>query len=135
LNERTLLGYFEGKVDASRLAADLKGSRNATGEVSRYSISDMDEEFKVRAFHLEKLCDSFLAGDLSAEDLRIIGFALVASENFVWDEEDEEVVSCVANEWAVPEINYPIDDENVRRWKSLLAMPGGAAEFSRHLTR
>jgi hypothetical protein len=44
--------------------------------------------------------------------------ALVASESFVW--EDEDIVGDVIHDWSCPEVNYPLTIDNVERFKRWL---------------
>jgi hypothetical protein len=67
---------------------------------------------------LVSLCDAVLSRKLPALELSTIGFALEASERFVWDGED--LIGWIIDDWACPEINYPLTLENVQRFKSWL---------------
>ena len=64
-----------------------------------------------------KLCDAVLAGELPAEALRTIGFALQASDKFYWDGDEDEVLASVIADWSCPEVNYPLTLENVARFR------------------
>lgn len=122
MDESVLRSYFLGKVGIMALRASLAGSLEKGVSVNRFHVSDMDEEFEVEPVHLAKICDAYLGGELLAEDLQAIGFCLISSESFLWDGEDldGEKVTTVANDWATPEINYPINTENVERWRRYL---------------
>ena len=54
---------------------------------------DMDGEFHVTAPSLVRLCDVVLDGQPGAEALHSIGFALMASDTFCWDADEDEVLS------------------------------------------
>jgi hypothetical protein len=121
MKEQTLRDFFLGSVSSETLAADV-GGPEVGNQLTRYPISDMDEQFPVEPGHLVRVCDAFLEGELSGEQLRTIGFSLIASDNFEWDGDTTagERVTAVANDWATPEINFPITSENVRRWRRYL---------------
>jgi hypothetical protein len=101
MREQILRQFFEGKTSAVELARDVSGStRQSTPTVSITSVEDMDEDFRVTADMGVKLCDAVPAGDLSAESLRTIAFALEASDRFHWDgDEDAFVVINVHEEY------------------------------------
>ncbi len=64
------------------------------------------------------LCEAVLCGQLPAEELSTIGFALIASDKFIWDGDD--LIGDVIHDWSSPEINYPLTVENVCRFKNWL---------------
>lgn len=96
MREQILRQFFEDKSSATELARDVFGStRQSTPTVSITSVEDMDEDFRVTAEMGVRLCDAVLAGDLPAESLRTIGFALEASDRFHWDgDEDRSACFC-----------------------------------------
>ncbi|HVZ16845.1 MAG TPA: hypothetical protein VG897_07000 [Terriglobales bacterium] len=121
MREEVLKQFFEGKVNAAELAADVSGSTtNVGGVVSYQRVEEMDSEFRVDRTMLIALCDAVLAGGLSPELLHEIGFALVSSDRFVWDADDDELVSDTISDWSAPEVNYPLTIENIRRCKAWL---------------
>ena len=121
MREQILRQFFEGKTSAVELARDVSGStRQSTPTVSITSVEDMDEDFQVTADMGVKLCDAVLAGDLPAESLRTIGFALEASDRFHWDGDKDEVLASVIADWSCPEINYTLTIENVARFRAWL---------------
>jgi hypothetical protein len=121
MREQILRQFFEGKSSATELASDVSSStRQSTPTVSITSVQDMDEDFRVTADMGVRLCDAVLAGDLPAESLRTIGFALEASDRFHWDGDEDEVLASVIADWSCPEINYPLTIENVGRFRAWL---------------
>jgi hypothetical protein len=121
MTEKILRDFFLGSASPESLSADI-GGPEVEGQVRRYHISDMDEGFGVEPEHLVRVCDAFLEGKLSDEQLRTIGFCLIASDTFNWDGDTDagERITSVAHDWAAPEINFPITSENVRRWRKYL---------------
>jgi hypothetical protein len=84
------------------------------------SIEDMDDDFAVTSEMAIRLCDAVLAGELPASALQTIGFALMASDKFQWDADEDEVLASVIADWSCPEINYPLTLENVQRFRAWL---------------
>jgi hypothetical protein len=66
------------------------------------------------------LCDAVIHGDLPADSLHTIGFALMASDRFQWDGDKDEVLADVIADWSCPEINYSLTVENVQRFRGWL---------------
>jgi hypothetical protein len=121
MREQVLKDFFEGNATAAELSADIAGSTKHVASIVSYQrIEDMEGEFSVTRPMLITLCDSVLAGNLLPETLHEIGFALVSSDHFLWDTDDDELVTEIINDWSCPEINYPLTLENVRRFKSWL---------------
>jgi hypothetical protein len=121
MREQVLRDYFEGKVTATKLAKDVRGSmQNSGGITSLVSIEDMDHEFTITSGMAVRLCDDFLSGELSPNDLHTIGFALMASDKFDWDGDEDEVLAHVIADWSAPEVNYPLTSENVQKCQAWL---------------
>ncbi|HEY6302437.1 MAG TPA: hypothetical protein VIX14_05170 [Terriglobales bacterium] len=76
----------------------------------------MNKDFAVTADMAVRLCDAVLRGQLSPAALQAIGFALMASDKFGWDGDDEVVMA----DWSCPEVNYPLTFDNVQRFRAWL---------------
>lgn len=124
MREEKLRDYFVDKVSAQELTADLKDSQKRTSyDVTTVYINSIEDgEFEVKKEHLVKLCDAVISGQLPPTDLNTIGFALMASDYFTWDNNgtDGEILSNVIFEWDNPEIGFDITIKNVRLWKEYL---------------
>jgi len=121
MREQVLRQFFEGKSSATELARDISGStKQSTPTVSMTFVEDMDSDFRVTCEMGVALCEAVLSGDLPAESLRTIGFALEASDRFHWDGDEDEVLASVIADWSCPEINYPLTIENVARFRAWL---------------
>lgn len=121
MREETLRQFFEGTITARELAQDVAGSAmKASSKVSIVSVENMDNDFKVPTEMAMRLCDAVIVGELPADDLHAIGFALQASERFHWDGDEDEVLAEVLADWSCSEVNYPLTLENVRRFKNWL---------------
>ncbi|HEY8670702.1 MAG TPA: hypothetical protein VIL63_07680 [Terriglobales bacterium] len=121
MREQILRQFFETKSTATELAQDIDGStKKTTPQISVTSVEDMDEDFTVTADMAVALCDAVLSGGLPAEGLHTIGFALVASDKFHWDGDQDEVLANVIADWSCPEINYPLTVESVRQFRAWL---------------
>lgn len=119
MKEAILARFFEGRITAATLAGDLNGSEtHVTDTASTVEIEDMPEDFVVSREMALRLCDAVIDGELSPDSLSSVGFALMASDKFVWDGED--VLGDVIADWAAPEINYDLNIENVRKFRSWL---------------
>jgi hypothetical protein len=83
-----------------------------SGVATRTEIHDMADQFRVTRQMAVALCDAVLCGDLPTADLETIGFALVASDTFCWDDNDDEPAETFWD-WAAPEVNFALTLENV----------------------
>ncbi len=123
MHESILKDYFLDLIDESRLTDDLEGSVVQTSlDVITHYVNPMDSDFQVELIHLVKLCDAVLSGKLNAEYLELIGYCLVASDHFFWEEESKsgELIAETAYDWSSPEINYPLKVENVEKFRERL---------------
>ncbi len=123
MHESILKDYFLDLIDESRLTDDLEGSVVQTSlVVITHYVNPMDSDFQVELIHLVKLCDAVLSGKLNAEYLELIGYCLVASDHFFWEEESKsgELIAETAYDWSSPEINYPLKVENVEKFRERL---------------
>jgi hypothetical protein len=123
MHESALKDYFLGVIDESRLSKDLGGSVVQTShDVITHYVNPMDTDFTLEPAHLAKLCDAVLSGKLSAEHLELIGYCLVASDHFFWDEESKSggLVAETAYDWSSPEINYPLTVGNIEKFRKRL---------------
>jgi hypothetical protein len=124
MTEEKLRDYFENHLTPKELSLDLIHSQTQTGyDVTAVYIKNIEDgEFEVRKEHLVKLCDDVLTGQLALTDLNTIGFALMASDYFTWDNSGTEgdVISNVIFEWDNPEIGFDLTIKNVRLWKEYL---------------
>lgn len=99
------------------LPANDRGSRQThrvlgmSAARERVQIVDMKEPFSLTRLHLVSLCDAFIGGRISPDALKTIGFALLASDTFDWD---DDVISEVLSDWSVPEVNYELTAESIR---------------------
>lgn len=119
MDEQVLRDFFVGTISGKDLAASVRGSVSHPSEnVSLVHIDDMRGEFTVTREMAVKLCDSVLIGGLPACDLETIGFALMASDHFGWDEDD--LLANVIGDWSCPEINYPLTLDNIARFRQWL---------------
>lgn|SRR5579863_6651831 len=119
MNESVLRDFFLGRVQPAALAADIRGSiKLLTAVEAAVEIEDMHDEFAITCPMLVSLCDAVLSGYFPADGLRVIGFALVASDAFAWE---DDLISEVVNHWSCPEINYPLTPENIERFRNWLS--------------
>jgi hypothetical protein len=123
MREEVLAGFFAGTVGAAQHAADLAGAEEGVSDVeSLIKIKDMRAELAVTREMAIRLCDAVLGKQLPPSALAAIGFALIASDHFVWDGDD--VLGEVIWDWSCPEVNYALNLENVKRFRSWLTGEG-----------
>ncbi len=123
MKEETLRDYFDGLISTDILYMDVEGSEVKTShDVISVHIDQIKEEgeYIITRDHLLKLCNDTLTGNLKTTHLTTISFALAFSEYFIWDADNDEVVSEVIFDWDNPEINFPITIENLKLWKIYL---------------
>ena len=119
MNERTLKDFFLGRISAKDLASDVAGSVSHHPEnVTVVHIRDMDDSFVINRQMALSLCDAVLRDHLPSAMLATIGFALLASDLFEWEEDD--LLANIINDWSCPEVNWPLTKENVARCREWL---------------
>ncbi len=124
MRESKLKEYFEDSFTAELLSEDLKDSQKKTGyDVTTVNIdSIIVGEFEIKREHLVKLCNDTIDGRLQLSDLNTIGFALMTSEFFYWNEETEDgkIIEAVIFDWDNPEMEHDLIIKNVALWKEYL---------------
>ena len=118
MHEQTLCGFFCGEVTAQELARDLAGSLGPNG----YCIVDMKTDYTVLPQDLVRVCDAVLAGAVRLQDIEIVGFCLIASDQFTWDSKTPagKLIAQVLHEWVATEANSPFTIENVKKFRTRL---------------
>ena len=124
MKESILKKYFKNQISAELLAEDLKDSQQRTGyDTTSVTIESLDNgEFEIENEHLIQLCEDYLNNQISSKDLNTIGFALMFSEFFHWDNDTKsgELISQVISDWDNENIGYDINTKNVQLWKEYL---------------
>jgi hypothetical protein len=119
MDERILANFFLGKITERELASNVAGSvTHPAKKVSVVHVRDLDKPFFITRQMAVLLCDAVLEGDVSPALLEPIGFTIVTSDRFEWEEDD--LVGKVFHDWACPQINYELTMENVTRFKRWL---------------
>jgi len=125
MREDILKRYFDGTATAKALDKDIEGSETKTGHdlftIKIDQINNIDK-FEVSSKNLLRLCDDSIKGILKFKHLTTIGRALEFSEYFTWnnDTTDGRIVGTVVFDWANPEINFPLNMQNMMLWKEYL---------------
>ena len=118
MREGELRRYFLGQRSSAELSEDLRGSMTVIDQVhSSVQIVDMKESYLLTRFDLVNLCDAFIKGDIYSDALETIGFALMASDTFDWD---DDVISEVLSDWSAPEVNYELNAVTIRMHRQWL---------------
>lgn len=119
MDERKLRDFFSGKRSARSLAKSIGGSvAHPDSTTWIVYVREMKGRFAVSRAMAISLCDAVTNNELPAGHLAWIGFMLIASDRFEWEEDDllTQVFEC----WASPQINWPLTIENVCRFKRWL---------------
>ena len=118
MRESVLRDFFSGLITPQALAEDVRGSTKQVTDIqSAVEIEDMQGPFRISRGMLVSLCDAVLSGRLPPADLAVIGFALMASDAFEWD---DDVMSEVIDDWSCPEINYALTPDHVEKFRNWL---------------
>jgi hypothetical protein len=122
MHEEILRRFFQGELDAATLAEDLVGFMVTSANITKHPIEEMSKSFQVWPEHLTLLCDAVLSGEIDPKHLQSIGFCIIASDNFEYDPDTSEgdLVDDIVSAWSVPEINYPLTAENVKKFREWL---------------
>jgi hypothetical protein len=118
MREERLKQFFLGEIQGAELHRDLYDTvRQLDSVVSEIRIEDMQGSFQVRREHLIALCDAVADGSLQPDSLEPIGFALMSSDAFEWE---DGLMSDVIADWSCPEVNYPLNLSTVAQFKRWL---------------
>ena len=83
MHETSLAQFFLNRLPATALANDVKGSTHRISEIrASIEIKDMPGLFLVTRAMAIALCDAVINGELPAQALETIGFALATSDCF-----------------------------------------------------
>ena len=77
----------------------------------------MNQEIKISRSDLIAKCEQYLNGKIGKEDLENYAWQLISEDSFDWD---DEVISDIVFQWDNQEINFPINETNIRLWKHQL---------------
>ena len=120
MQEDVLRKFFKGEATAAELSKDIQGTaKRFGGIVTVQRVEEMEGEQEVTRPMLIALCDAVLAGELPPR-LSDIGLALVQSDHFVWNAEEDELLGDIIYDWSEPAMNYPLTLENVLRCRAWL---------------
>ena len=122
MQEIVLKCWFSGQCTSADLQADMQDGEVRHGWLQPHHFEDMDGRFEVETAHMLALCDALEAGQLSADHLREIGYCLIASEHFFWDEDSASGgrVGAVAVDWSSPEDSRPLDADGLGWYRRFL---------------
>ncbi|MCB0481442.1 MAG: hypothetical protein KDC83_08405 [Flavobacteriales bacterium] len=126
MTEMNLKEYWEGSLSIKELVPLLRACR-VLGKDSKveFKVQMVDSDappLEVTSKHLITLCKAALDGWLKPDDLNTISFILLFSEHYHWNgnSNDGELVSTTVFDWDAPEVNFPLTNGNIKRWKSYL---------------
>ncbi len=120
LNEDTVRRYLVGEVPIEVLAVELSSAviRKSSIE-TEIMIDDMQDDFNLTRNHLLRLCDAAIENHISASGLNTVAFAIIASERFHLDVDDEPMMK-ILYDWSATEINFPLNPNNLKMHRSWL---------------
>jgi hypothetical protein len=122
LRESTLRAFFCDEISTSQLAAEVAGCVEQIDSIRQnvHIRRNLAAEFPLTRECLLKLCGAALEGELPPAALSTIAFTLVATDRFLWDADEDDVLAAVIYDWAgPPRIFYELTPENLqrcRRW-------------------
>lgn len=127
MTELAIREYWEGNLSLEDFAEQLSHCRVTSEEDSTHILVEMADsdkpEFIVTREHLVTLCDDVVRKkNLRQEDLNTIAYVLILSAHYSWygNTEDGEIVATTIFDWDSPEINFPLSNANIKRWKTYL---------------
>ena len=123
MKDEILRDYFDNLIPVDILYKDVEGNeaKKSYDVISVYIDQIKDgSQYIVTKGHLLKLCNDALSGNLEMSHLTTIAFALVFSDYFAWNSDEDDIVETVIFDWDNPEINFPINFDNLKKWKTYL---------------
>lgn len=121
MHEAVLRDFFARTTDAATLRSDLIGTLTVAETSLEYDVVKMAEPFRITPGHLARLCDAVMDHSLPPEALELIGFAVIASDQFSWaDTATGDLVTETLNDWASPKTNYPLTEANIKLFRERL---------------
>lgn len=123
MHESVLRDFLIGGQSATALKNDLAGVVVQTSsDVFTQYVTPMKEELVITREHVLRLCDAALEGSLAPEDLEPIAFCLIASDQFLFEDNTpyNERVLDTLHDWDSPEINYVLTHATVEKFKKRL---------------
>ncbi|MBP6978603.1 MAG: hypothetical protein KBB71_09840 [Lentimicrobiaceae bacterium] len=95
----------------------LFGNQDNLKEILNIDSFADNGEYIITRQDLIKICDCYLTGLIDSSDIGKIGFDLIISDFFTWD---DEVISEIIYDWDNQDICYEINDLNIKLWKDYL---------------
>lgn len=118
LNEKTIAAFLAGTLEPQALDREVRSAVERVDDIrTRVFVRGMSTPLVVSVPMAVSLCDAAIDQRIAPESLRVLAFAVVASDRFEWN---DEVVAEVLHDWSAPEINYPLTPENLRRFRMWL---------------
>ena len=118
-----LRAFFEGEISGATLGEKIQKSTSFDSGGETSEVTDNPEElFIVTADNLLALCDASLQGALHPSQLETIASILISSDRFIWNlgYTSTDPVNEVIHAWDTPDINYPLTEDTVRRFRRFL---------------
>jgi hypothetical protein len=118
LQEDTVARFLRGAAIGDQLEAEIASAlERVSATRERVEIADMQTELVVTSDMLVAICDAATMSAISPASVRIVAFAIIASDHFTWT---EDIVGEVLHDWAAPEVHLVLSVENFQRFKRWL---------------
>jgi hypothetical protein len=118
LRETAIRDFLLGEHAPEQLNTEaLQAIHRLDDATCQVDIEDMSEPCIIDSVALTRFCDAVRTGRMTSEALRHIAFAIIASDQFDWQ---DNLAGEVLHDWAAPEINYPLTAENMNRFSRWL---------------
>lgn len=118
-----LRAFFDGELSGASLGEELqKSAVLESSHEDSAAVNDPGELFVVTAANLIALCNSALKGEIHPSQLETVASILISSEKFIWNlgNTSKDPVNEVIHWWDTPDINYPLTEDTVRRFRRYL---------------
>jgi len=118
MNESSIRDFFLGKLPPELLAKEAQAAIEPVDAITtKVHVREMDDSFIIGRDMAVRLCDAVLADEMAPHLLQPLAFALIGADSFTWD---DELLGDVLFDRSAPEINYPLTQENIQRFRRWL---------------
>jgi hypothetical protein len=117
-DETTIENYLDATVDAEELDRAVIAAVERVSPIhERIHVKPMTRDCVVTSEMLVRLCDAALERRIATAALRIVAFIIVSSDRLAWR---DDFIGEVLHDWAAPEVNRSLSQENLRQFRRWL---------------
>ena len=115
MNAQVLIEYLAGSLPVGELVLFLRRLRGRTHLVEKDGFFDDCHKTEVTIWNLVRICDDFLSGCLDSMSMETLAFLIVGTDALYWDSDTATgaVVADTLDDWASPDLAYPLTPENI----------------------